>query len=111
MPMARMATPTSVPQTFTRPGRMVVEPRNAPTRAGSKNSSPTLAWPICSRLASNTPAKPDSRPEATKAPMTWRRTEMPLSCAAFGLAPMTYSARPSGVNSVTSQSPRLTTNT
>ena len=88
MPTARMATPTIVPQTLTRPGLIVVEPRKAPTSAGSRNSSPTLAWPMRSRAASTTPAMAPSRPEAMKAPMTKRRLRMPLSSAARGLAPM-----------------------
>ena len=48
MPTARMMTPIMVPQTLTRPGLMVVEPRKAPTSAGRRYSSPTLAWPILS---------------------------------------------------------------
>ena len=36
MPTARMRTPTIVPQTLTRPGLIVVEPRKAPTSAGSR---------------------------------------------------------------------------
>ena len=46
MPTARMMTPTIVPQTLTRPGLIVVEPRKAPTSAGSRYSRPTLAWPM-----------------------------------------------------------------
>ena len=46
MPIARIVTPITVPQTLTRPGLMVVEPRNAPTSAGSRYSRPTLAWPM-----------------------------------------------------------------
>ncbi len=36
MPTARIATPNTVPQTFTRPGLMVVDPRKAPTSAGNR---------------------------------------------------------------------------
>ena len=36
MPTARMRTPNIVPQTLTRPGLIVVEPRKAPTSAGSR---------------------------------------------------------------------------
>ena len=46
MPIARIVTPTTVPQTLTRPGLIVVEPRKAPTSAGSRYSRPTLAWPM-----------------------------------------------------------------
>ena len=67
MPMARIATPTIVPQTLTRPGLIVVEPRKAPTSAGSRYSSPTLACPMRSLAARMTPAKAEMRPEATKA--------------------------------------------
>ena len=67
MPTARIATPTIVPQTLTRPGLIVVEPRKAPTSAGSRYSRPTLAWPILSFEASSTPAMRRSSPDATKA--------------------------------------------
>ena len=70
MPTARIATPITVPQTLTRPGLIVVEPRNAPTSAGSRNSRPTLAWPMRSLAASTTPASAARKPEATKAPIT-----------------------------------------
>mgnify|MGYP000113661442 CR=1 FL=1 len=56
IPTARIITPTMVPQTLTRPGLIVVDPRNAPTSAGSRNSSPTEACPIRSFEASSTPA-------------------------------------------------------
>ena len=88
MPTARMTTPTTVPQTLTRPGRIVVEPRKAPTSAGSRNSSPTLACPILSLEASRTPATLVRNPEAVKASTVKRRTGIPFSAAAFGLAPM-----------------------
>ncbi len=88
MPTARMMMPMIVPQTLTRPGLMVVEPRNAPTSAGNRNSRPTLAWPMRSLAASSTPASAVNRPEAMNAPMTNLRTGMPLRAAAFGLAPM-----------------------
>jgi hypothetical protein len=88
MPTARIITPTMVPQTLTRPGLIVVDPRKAPTSAGSRNSRPTEAWPIRSFDASSTPASAVSTPEVTKAPITNFRVGMPFSSAARWLAPM-----------------------
>ena len=64
MPIARMTTPTTVPQTLTRPGLIVVEPRKAPTSAGRRYSRPTLAWPIRSLAARRTPAKAVEKPRS-----------------------------------------------
>ncbi len=88
MPTASTTTPTMVPQTLTRPGLIVVDPRKAPTRAGSRYSRPTLAWPMRSLDASRMPVSAVSVPEATKAPMVKRWTGMPFSDAALALAPM-----------------------
>lgn len=73
---------TAVPQTFTRPGLMVVEPVKAPTSAGSRNLRPTEAWPMHSFKTGNAPASALIRPDVTKAPMTNLRVGMPLSSAA-----------------------------
>ena len=70
MPTARIETPNTVPQTLTLPGLIVVEPRNAPTSAGNRKSSPTLAWPMRSLAASTMPAKAVSTPELTNARIT-----------------------------------------
>ncbi len=43
MPMVRIATPTIVPQTLTRPGRIVVEPRKAPS--GRAAGTRARCWP------------------------------------------------------------------
>ena len=42
MPTARIKTPNIVPQTLTRPGLIVVEPRNAPTSAGKQIVEPDI---------------------------------------------------------------------
>ena len=79
MPTARIATPMMVPQTFTRPGLMVVDPGNAPASAGNRNSSPTEACPKRSLEASSTPARAARVPDATNLPTTHLRVEMPFS--------------------------------
>ncbi len=80
---------------------MVVDPRKAPTSAGSRNSSPTDACPMRSFAASSTPASAVSAPEATKAPITNFRVGMPFNSAARWLAPMAYRYRPTDVYSST----------
>ena len=42
MPTASMRMPNTLPQTLTRPGLIVVEPRKAPTSAGNRKSRPRI---------------------------------------------------------------------
>ena len=75
--------------TLTRPGRMEVAPSKVAAKAGSRYSGPTLGVPVCRMLPSTMPAMPLMNPEATKAPMMWLETRMPVSSAALTLEPMT----------------------
>ena len=57
-PIARIATATNVPIALALPNRIVVDPSNAPTKAGNRYSEPRLGLPICCCAASKHPAKP-----------------------------------------------------
>ena len=86
--MVAMATPTIVPIEFVRPGRIVVEPRKAAVRAGSRYSGPMLDWATPEeREEMSTPATATSTPDATIAPTTYLRRGIPVSSAARGFAP------------------------
>src|ERR671922_366438 len=92
---------TSVPQGLKRPGVMVVAPRNAPAKAGSKKPAPEegSAPPIVP--AYRTPAAPATVAAATSAPNRARPTRTPLSRATLRPRPVKSSRRPSGVSSST----------
>ena len=88
MPTASTSTAMMVPQALTRPGRTVVAPSSAPTKAGSRNSGPTELCATCSRAARMHAGEADDQPAADEGAHDQAARRTPVSSAARRLEPM-----------------------
>ena len=88
MPIARMMTPTSVPQTLTRPGLIVVEPRNSADQRRQQKLEADARLADAQLRGEDDAGRGRQRPRRHEGRDRVAATGMPFSAAALGLAPI-----------------------